>query len=607
MTPIKKNGEIMTGTSPSSSVELSLFNKKGPSSSFVEKKGPEDNDSGYYQEAVVNGPSSDTHSGDFDANGGNDSAGHGGLNRDLQARHITMIAIGGALGTGLVIGSGASLAAAGPGALLLSFMIVGVIVWLVMCALGEMATWLPLSEGFPGYASRFADPALGFAVGWIYYIKYIIVAPNQLTAAALVIQYWVSREVVNPGIWVAIFLVTLVTLNLFGVKIFGEMEFWLSCIKVVTMLGLIFLTMVIALGGGPDHDRRGFRYWKDPGAFRPFEKNGQVMHGSAGKVVSSLSVMVTAVFAFMGTELVGVTVGEAENPRRNIPRAIKLTFYRICLFYIVSVLFLGMCVPYNDAGLAFTKSGKTGAAASPFVVAITNAGIGKLDQVINAALLLFILSGSNSDMYIATRTLYGLASNGIAPKVFLRVNRFGIPYVSLGFTATFGLLSLLCISSSAQRVFTIFVNIVSVMGLLTWICILWTHICFVKGMEAQKIDTSKMVYRAPLGKIGSWVALVFCCMIALLKNFTAFIFDFDSVSFVTGYVGIPIFIITFWVYKLVKKTHRVGALEIDYECMEKRKVDEEEKLFLEAEKRRLEEFPPSVWEKIYNNSLGYLF
>lgn len=187
------------------------------------------------------------------------------LHRGLKARHITMIAIGGAIGTGLIVGTGRALAQAGPGSVFISYLLLGFIVYLVMCALGEMATWLPMSAGFTGYASRFCDPSLGFALGWTYWFKYIVVTPNQLTAAALVIQYWVSRDTVNPGVFIAIFLVIIVLINYFGIRFFGEFEFWLSSFKVITLVGIILFALIIACGGGPDHDPKGFRYWRNPG------------------------------------------------------------------------------------------------------------------------------------------------------------------------------------------------------------------------------------------------------------------------------------------------------------------------------------------------------
>lgn len=178
--------------------------------------------------------------------------------------------------------------------------------------------------GFAPYATRFVDPALGFALGYTYWFKYIITTPNQLTAAALIISYWCPPERVNPGVWIAIFLVTIIGINVLGIRFFGEFEFWLSSIKVLVILGLIMLSIILAAGGGPNHEATGFRYWHKPGAFAEY-----LTGGSLGRFLAVWSSMVNAVFAFLGTELVGVTVGEAQNPRRNVPRAIKLTFWRI--------------------------------------------------------------------------------------------------------------------------------------------------------------------------------------------------------------------------------------------------------------------------------------
>lgn len=190
------------------------------------------------------------------------------LHRGLKARQISMIAIGGAIGTGLVIGTGSALAKTGPASIFIAYSIVGFIVYIVMCALGEMAAWLPIQSGFTGYAARYCDPALGFGLGYTYWLKYIILAPYQLTAAALTIQYWVPPEKINPGAFIAIFLVVIAAVNYLGIRFFGELEFWLSTIKVLTLCGIIILSIVLVLGGGPDHDRKGFRYWRDPGAFK---------------------------------------------------------------------------------------------------------------------------------------------------------------------------------------------------------------------------------------------------------------------------------------------------------------------------------------------------
>ena len=439
------------------------------------------------------------------------------LHRGLSARQVSMIAIGGALGTGLIIGTGEALANAGPASILISYTIVGMVVYVVMAALGEMATWLPAAGGFAAYATRFVDPALGFSLGYTYWFKYIITTPNQLTAAALVIQYWCPREQVNPGAFIAVFLVAIVAINYLGIRFFGEIEFWLSSIKVLVIVGLIICMVVLAAGGGPNHHATGFQYYRHPGAFAEY-----IADGATGRFLAVWSSFVNAVFAFLGTELVGVTVGEAQNPRRNVPRAIKLTFWRILIFYICSVFLLGMVVPYNSKLLAFATKADTSAAASPFVVAIQIAGIGVLPGFLNGCFLIFVFSAANSDLYIASRTIHGLALKHQAPRFLALTNNRGVPYVSLGLSALICCIAFLNVSNGSEKVFSYFVNLVSIFGLLTWISILISHIHFVKARRAQGIGDDAVPYKSPFGLWGSYCALAFCCLIALTKNFNVF-------------------------------------------------------------------------------------
>ncbi|PHH51999.1 Dicarboxylic amino acid permease [Ceratocystis fimbriata CBS 114723] len=524
------------------------------------------------------------------------------LERGLKARHITMIAIGGAVGTGLIIGTGRSLATAGPGSIFISYSMMGVLVYTVMCGLGEMAAWLPMSAGFTGYASRFCHPSLGFALGWCYWFKYIIVTPNQLTAASLVIQYWVDRDKINPGVFIAIFLVVIVCINYFGIRFFGEFEFWLSSFKVITILSLIMMSFILVLGGGPDHDRKGFRYWDDPGAFATYKN----IPGNTGRFVAFWSTMINAVFAYLGTELVGVTVGEAQNPRRTIPRAIRLTFWRIVVFYILSVLLIGCLVPYNSPELAFANKSSSSAAASPFVVAIKLAGIDVLPDIINACILVFVFSASNSDLYIASRTLYALASDGNAPAIFKRTDKSGVPIYALGLSAFIACLAFMNVSDDSKKIFNYLVNLVTIFGLLTWISILITHIYFVKGRVAQGLTDDQMPYVAPFGLWGSYIALFLCIVVAITKNFTAFIGGFDKVNFITGYIGIPIYIIGFFGHRWYTKSKFIPSDQIDF-YTGKDIIDKEEEEFLAQQEAYEAANPPTGMAKFYAKYVSWVF
>lgn len=456
------------------------------------------------------------------------------LHRELKARQLTMIAIGGALGTGLIIGTGKTLAQSGPGAILISYSVIGLLVYIVMCALGEVATWLPCEGGFSAHASRFVDPALGFALGWTYWVKYLIATPNQLTAASLVIAYWVPRDKVNPGVFIAVFMIAIVSINYLGIKVFGELEFWLSSIKIVVMIAIILLMLILTCGGVPGTEPIGFRYWKRPGAFAEFASTG-----TTGEFLAFWNSLVTAVFAFGGIELIGVTVSEAQNPRRNVPRAIKLTFWRICVFYVLSVFLLGLVIPYNSSDLAWATRQSSSAAASPFVVAIQTAGIAYLPDILNGFILVFIFSAANSDLYIASRTIHGLAIRGQAPKFLAMTTNRGVPLYALGVSSSFCLLAFMNVSSDAKEVFSYFVNVASLLFLLTWISILISHIWFVKARVAQNITESQLRYKSPFGLWGSYIALTVCIVIALTKNFSVFVGGFDSKGFITGYREFP--------------------------------------------------------------------
>ncbi|PQE30501.1 amino acid permease protein [Rutstroemia sp. NJR-2017a WRK4] len=532
------------------------------------------------------------------------------LHRGLKSRQITMIAIGGAIGTGLIIGTGKPLAQAGPAPLLIGYTIVGFLCFLVMAALGEMAAWLPLPSGFTGYATRFVDPALGFCLGWNYWFKYIIVTPNNLTAASLVIQYWLSRDTVNPGVFIAIFLVAIVAINYFGIKFFGELEFYLSSAKVIIIFGLILLSLVLVCGGGPDHQATGFKYWKNPGAFHVY-----IDTGNTGRFLAVWSTFTTAVFAYLGTELVGVTVGEAANPRKVIPRAIKLTFYRILLFYVVLVFLLGMLVPYNSPKLIDSNKKSNNAAASPFVVAIQISGIEYLPAIFNACILIFVFSAANSDLYIASRTLYGLAHENKAPAIFKRTDKRGVPIYALGLSVAFCLLAFLGVNTASYTVFGYFVNLVTMFGLLTWISILISHIAFVRARKAQGVPNSALAYVAPLGMWGSVGALIFSILIAFFKGFALFCYKatakkgttpvFDTDTFVTTYLGIPLYLIMFFGYKFIMKTKVLKPEEADL-YSGKAAIDAQEAEYL-AQEAAKKGGPETKRERLYRLTLGWAF
>ncbi|KAK0503212.1 dicarbixylic amino acid permease [Armillaria luteobubalina] len=520
-----------------------------------------DHNNGYYEEDLHEPPPEST------------------LHRGLKARQISMIALGGAVGTGLIIGSGTALRRGGPLGLLLGYSFVGIVCYMVMIALGEMAAYLPHKKGFSGYATRFVDPALGFALGYNYLMKYLIVTPNNINAAGVVVQYW--TRAVHIAIWMSIFIVFIFVVNMLGVRVFGELEFWFSSIKVIALIGLLLMGIIIDLGGNPQHDRIGFRYWQHPDGPMGHYLLSQVHNEHLSIFLGFWATLTNALFAFIGTELIGVTVGEAENPRRNIPIAIRRTFWRILVFYVGGVFVIGLIVPSTANDLFVATSAKTGAAASPFVVATTLVGIRVLNHVINAAILIFVMSAANSDLYIGSRTLYALAAEGKAPKIFTRVNRLGVPYVASMFCTMFCGLVYLNVSSSSAKVFTWFVNLVSTFGAITWICICIAHLAFMKALKAQGMSRDKLPYKAPFQPFGSWFALVATCIITIFKGYDTFM-PFKTDTFITSYIGIPVFIVLYVGYKLYYRTKQIPPEHVDL-VTGLESINEEEEQFVAAQ------------------------
>ncbi|KZO90439.1 amino acid permease [Calocera viscosa TUFC12733] len=505
------------------------------------------------------------------------------VTRALKSRHLQMIAIGGTIGTGLFVGSGGALATAGPVGTLLGYVIVGTMVYSVMISLGEMTTLYPVSGSFTHYATRFVDPALGFALGWNYWYSYAVTLPNEITAAAIVISYW--NQTVSVAVWVSIFLVLIIGINFVGVAAYGEAEFWMSFIKVTTIVGLIILGIVLDLGGGPTHDRIGFRYWKNPGPFNQFDG----IQGATGRFLAFWSSFVQAAFSYLGTEIVAVTAGEAQNPHKTIPKAIHRVFYRILLFYVGGIAIIGLLVPYTNENL-LNNTGT--AAASPFVIAIETAGIKVLPSIINAVILISAFSAGNSDLYTSSRTLYALALDGKAPSFLRRCTRRGLPIWCVAITAMFGCLSYLNVgAASAGTVFEWFVNISTVSGLFAWSTICFSYVRFYYAAKRQGLDRNTLPYKSPFQPYAAWFGCILALIIIFFNGFSVFLDGNWSVStFIADYIGVPIFIFFYLFWKIWKRTKLVKLDEIDL-MAGRRDIDEKEEA---------EFVPTKWWEKVWD-------
>lgn len=500
----------------------------------------------------------------------------GGVHRTLKQRHMAMIAIGGAIGTGLFVGSGSALATGGPLGLWLGYMLMASMVYAMMVALGEMAALYPVAGAFTHYAARFVDPALGFAVGVNYWYSYAITIPTEVVAATIVISYWDTTT--NTAVYITVLLVAIWVINFLGARAYGEAEFWFSAIKVITIVGLIILGIILMAGGGPNHDAIGFRYWRNPGPFAQQSTGSGEIGGSWGQFLAFWSVLVQAAFSFIGTEIIATTLGEAENPRKTVPRAIKRVFYRLLFFYVAGTFIISVLVPYTDPNLL---NGSGNAHASPFVIAIETAGIKALPSIVNAVLLVAAWSAGNSDLYAASRTFYALALEGQMPKVFRRCTKRGLPIWCVVITGIFGVLAYMNTGGdTAQTAFNWLYNLSAITGLITWWAILVSYLRFYYGLKKQGRfhERATFPYRAPLQPWLSWYGLFFFTIIILLNGYTVFLKDnWNTSSFFAAYITLPIFVGCWVGWKLVKKTRWIPLDEIDYDTG-RREIDEQEAL-----------------------------
>lgn len=478
----------------------------------------------------------------------------------LKSRHIQFIALGGTIGTGLFLGIGRAFTQAGPLSVLIGYTLTGIAVYAMMGSLGEMATWLPLPGAIPQFCARYADDALGFAVGWNNWYSCAITLCAEISAASTVIQFWQGAENINVSAWISIIIVLVICLNIFAVSIYGEAEFIFASIKIITIVGLLILAFVLDLGGGPNHDRLGFRYWKHPGAMKPY-----IASGNEGRFLGLWSTLVNAAFSYGGVEMVAVAAGEAENPRHNIPKAVRRVFWRILFFYVLGSLAIGVLVPYNDPRLlSAIKNGSAGAARSPWVIAIYRAGIPVLPSIINAVILTSASSSANAFLYVGSRYLFALAQNRQAPKFFLKCSKTGVPYWCVAFTALWsGLTYLSAGSGGASTAFEWFQNLTTISTLFTWVSICIAYIKFRSALVAQGVDRNTLVFKSPFQPYTCWGALIFFSLILLFNGFDTIAGGWSATNFVTDYIGFPIYFGLFLFWKLFKRTKWRSPMEAD--------------------------------------------
>lgn len=475
------------------------------------------------------------------------------VKRVLKRRHLNMITLGGTIGTGLFLSSGACVAQAGPGGALLAFAAMGIMVFFLMTSLGELTTALPVSGSLEVYASKYIDESIGFAMGWMYWLSYALTVASELVAAAVIMAYWFPN--VPGAVWSIAAIVILFLLNCISAKIFGEAEFWFAGIKVVVVIIFIVvgvLTIIGIMGGAPI----GFHNFTVGEA--PF----------VGGFLSVIGIFMVAGFSFMGTEMIAVAAGESENPKENIPGAIKSVFWRILLFYILTILVIGCILPYDDPNLL--NMDLETIAMSPFTMVFERAGLAFAAAAMNAVILTAILSAGNSGLYSASRMLWAMGQDGKAPKCFGKTSKSGVPINAVIFTTLVACLSFLSSLWGEGTVYLLLLSAAGLTGFICWIIIAISHYRFRKGLVRQGVDLNHLSYKAMWFPFGPIFALILCIVVIIGQSLDA-ISNGQIVwsQMILLYSGLVIFLVLWLGYKAVHRTKVVKYEEMDLSALDK--------------------------------------
>ncbi|KAI5962765.1 AGP1 [Candida theae] len=512
------------------------------------------------------------------------------MSKAISPRHLILMALVTGIGTGLLVGSGQVLHKSGPLFLVLGFAIVGSYLYPTLQAAGELAVnYSDLSGGYNNYPRRFIDESVAFAVTWNYCIQWLSVISIELVTAAITISYW--NTTVNADVWVTIFYVFIVVVNFIGASGYGEAEFIIGSCKIMMIVGFIIMGIVVNVGGGPEHEFIGGRYWRDPGYYTNFK--------------GLCSVFVTGSFAFGQTEFVALSASEQSNPRKAIPVATKLVAYRIVIIMLGSLTIVGLLVPYTSDRLM--GSGGGGSHASPYVLAAALHGVNAVPSIINAVILMSVTSVASSALYSSSRTLQSLSEQGFAPKWFNYIDRSGRPLRALGVCAFFGLFSYIAAYKKQETVFNWLLAISGLSQIFTWGAICISHVRFRAALKYNNISTDSLGYVANTGVIGSYYAIIWYCLVLIAQFWIALYPKGEGkpnvTSFFQNYLGVIVLLFFYICHKLWTRNLSFYVPLADIDINKDRTLFDQELLEIEKEEER------ERWKKapFYKKVLQLLF
>lgn len=455
----------------------------------------------------------------------------GPLKRGLKNRHIQLIALGGAIGTGLFLGSAGVMQSAGP-SMILGYAIGGFIAFLIMRQLGEMIVEEPVAGSFSHFAHSYWGPFAGFLSGWNYWVLYVLVGMAELTAVGKYVQYWWPE--IPTWATAAAFFVLINAINLINVKAFGETEFWFAIIKVVAIIGMIVLGGYLLISGAGGEQASISNLWSH-GGFFPNGVSGLVM------------MMAIIMFSFGGLELVGITAAEADQPKKVIPKAINQVVWRILIFYIGALTILLSLHPWDDMAKTLTSGGDA-YASSPFVQIFSLIGEGTAAHVLNFVVLTAALSVYNSGVYCNSRMLYGLAEQGDAPKALMKVNARGVPVLAIALSAAVTLLCVVVNYILPQSALELLMSLVVAALVINWAMISLAHLKFRKAMQAKGVEPGFKAFWFPFGNYLCLAFVLFILGVMLLIP-----------GIKVSVYAIPVWILFIWVCYRIKTARSAQA------------------------------------------------
>ena len=449
---------------------------------------------------------------------------HTGLKRHLKVRHIRLMALGSTIGVGLFLGSASAIQIAGP-SILLAYLLAGIVAFIVLRTLGEMAVHEPVAGSFAAYANTYVGPLAGYMVGWGYWTYWIVVGIAEVTAVGIYMTIWFPE--IPQWIWALSSIVMMGFINLIAVKVFGEFEFWFALIKVVAIVAMIALGGAVIFFGFTNH-------WQPLGFDNLWLHAGFFPNGFTGMLLSLQMVL----FAYVGIEMIGLSAGEAENPQKTIPMAIDSLAWRILIFYMGAILVILAIFPWNEVGQH----------GSPFVVMFERIGLREAAGVINFVVITAALSSCNAGIFSGGRLLYALSVNGYAPAPFAKLSKYGVPHRAVMTTVAICMTGVVLNYFVPDKAFQYMMAAVTFVGLMVWIAILFTQMKFRHSLTGEQV--AQLGYRAPWWPYSSWFALAFIFLVVVMMGFH----EDARIALILGPCLLGVYLAMFYMVGLHRKT-----------------------------------------------------